>query len=70
MTGKAWISVSVRAEINNKKHNVMIKKNTYETPSAELFEVRFEENIMSPTWGGANQAGTVGDEDPDNTIDF
>ena len=25
----------------------MIKKNTYETPSAELFEVRFEENFLN-----------------------
>ena len=33
----------------NLNHNVMIKK-TYENPESELFVVRFEENIMSPTY--------------------
>ena len=47
-----------------------MKKTTYETPQAELIEVRIEENIMSPQFGAKNQAGTLGDEDDDYTYSF
>ena len=48
----------------------MYKKLLYSAPEAELLVVKFEENIMSPTWSNPNQAGTMGDEDSDNTFDF
>lgn len=38
-------------------------KNNYEQPSAELIVVRFEENIMSPTYNGDNNETPVDDGD-------
>ena len=47
----------------------MLKKQFYEAPDAELFEVRFEENIMSPNTPGSgygdNDMGDL-DDDPNN----
>ena len=34
-------------------------KQFYSAPAAELFVVRFEENIMSPAYGSAGAAGSV-----------
>ena len=50
----------------------MNKKHFYEAPEAELFVVRFEENIMSPTNGWddpATSSSTWGDEDDDNGME-
>ena len=40
----------------------MIKK-TYENPETELITVRFEENIMSPTYNGDNNETPIDDGD-------
>lgn len=40
----------------------MLKKQFYEAPDAELFEVRFEENILSGEPGGDD---TIVDDDED-----
>ena len=39
-------------------------KQSYLSPETDLLVVRFEENIMSPVWGGSGQAGS-GTEDED-----
>ena len=55
----------------NKNHNVMIKKTMYEAPDSELLLVKFEEAFLQGTnWGKANEAGTMGDENEDNTFSF
>ena len=46
----------------------MTQKQFYESPSAELLVVRFEENIMSIT-GGANYASTPGGAGGDDIYD-
>ena len=48
----------------------MHKKQFYEAPEAELLVVKFEENIMSPTYGPANQAGGDLTEDGDYTYSY
>ena len=42
----------------------MIKK-TYENPESEMFVVRFEENIMSPTTGEAGEKNTYNEYEED-----
>jgi hypothetical protein len=41
-------------KIKQLKNTIIMRKNYYEEPQAELIVVRFEENIMSPTYNGDN----------------
>ena len=50
--------------INLSKHSIMNKtKQGYVAPLSDLLVVRFEENIMSPNYGGAGKAGNSVEED-------
>ena len=45
-------------------------KQTYLSPETDLLVVRFEENIMSPNYGGKNQPGSGLGEDPNYSYDY
>lgn len=51
-------------KIKQLKNTIIMRKNMYLAPEAELFFVRFEENIMSPGQpGGAGGDDTIIDDD-------